>query len=442
MPATEELATFDRFRFDGFDDAPERFARLQPGLRCVPSGLPAIDEHRDIVFVPAAGMLESATGGLFDRTGAPLAAALHRHGERVLFGDRPTASTTAQLPDPSATIDCDVLCLGRGFHHFGHMLLEGLARAFAIAQMPEDTPLLWLGITQFPTSRSGRRLLQGLGVSPDRLLHLDQPVRLRRVFVPRPALVYAHEVHRDVANTYLAIAEELGAVTAPTTDQPLYLSRAGLQQNPDARRSEAALESWLEREGIAVLRPETLDLRDQIATVNRHRHVFGPRGTALRLTFFGQGPQQIVSFHDGFPPVSSLQNQLVTGKSETFVNVAQPGDVARWLRDHGYARHRFEPNGSAASNASTAGPAAGCSALDDHALAHRLTDDPWDLIGRLEMTTRCRQRGDWAAAAEHAAIAARLHPLDPEIRDLAATMQRKAGRWARVPRVVKRLLRR
>ena len=69
------------------------------------------------LFVPATGTLESATGGLFDATGAPLDAALHRHGDRILFGDRAWKGEPARLPAPTATIDRDVLCLGRGFHH-------------------------------------------------------------------------------------------------------------------------------------------------------------------------------------------------------------------------------------------------------------------------------------------------------------------------------------
>lgn len=456
------LAPFSRYRFDGFDDAPAEFARVQPRLAFETAGLPPIHEYRDALYVPLRGGPERPVGGLFGAGGEPIAAGLHCRGEDVHFGATPPP---AGLPRPARTIDAEVLYLGRAFPHFGHLVFEGLARAFAIAAVSGDTKLLFHGLLGYPARQHARLLLSGVGATPERMLYGNEPLRIRRLLVPEPGIVYARSVHRELAATYVAARERLGVADAPETEQPLYLSRAGLPRSQRRVLEEAAFEDWLRAQGFAVMRPELHGLREQIAAVHRHRHVFGFWGSALRLAFFSDRRKLVASLHDEFPRASSLQDALLTGNDAWLLRGcdadAGVGGDARWryvqslrvdevctaLAAAGFARATATPPPRASAAEiereaafvawARAAPAAAAdepaAAPSEAELRRGLAEDPWDFRARVLLAHRCRASGRHREAVEHAEVAALLNPHDAGALELLETARRDADRrgWLR-----------
>ncbi len=311
------------YRFHDLPEAAAQFAAVTGDVDVIPAGLPSIVEVHDALFVPLSADAQSSdagrTGGLFDRDGRPVEASLLRRGAEVLSGAR----LPSPPPEPEDVIDEPVLYLGTFNSHFGHLLLEGMARCWALREPGLPHRIVMHALPCFPPLGYHHTLFRGLGLLPERLHFLQRPTRLRTVFVPHPAYVYNRLVHADVRHTYTGVLERLGLAAGAETDQPLWLSRAALDQGYRRAVDEAAFERVLERGGFCILRPEQHELTEQLAVVHRHRNVFGFWGSAFRLAWFS--PRQKLTCHLGseFPWPSFMMDRAVTGAEAWFVRASE-----------------------------------------------------------------------------------------------------------------------
>lgn len=188
---------------------------------------------------------------------------------------------------PVEHVDEDVIYGGFVFTHFGHILLESLARLWASAPETSDTPICFQCRTdEIPAA--ARALF--------RLVGIEKAVRIvrhntsfRSVAVPAPAFVIRHRAHRLFKQMFLTMADRaLGKASFQVTEQPLYLSRTRLGSSQRTVSGEAAFEEALKRVGFHVVHPETLPIEEQIRLVNSHRYVVGPQGSAFHMLLFSR----------------------------------------------------------------------------------------------------------------------------------------------------------
>jgi hypothetical protein len=141
---------FSDYRFHDLPDAAARFATATAGIEWFPSGVPGIDEVHDALFVPlgtgAARSDENRVGGLFNRNGEPVAAAILRRGDDPVSGHL----APSPLPQPVETVDEPVLYLGAFSRHFGHLLLEGLSHAWALGEVGVPQRVVMHDAGRFP----------------------------------------------------------------------------------------------------------------------------------------------------------------------------------------------------------------------------------------------------------------------------------------------------
>jgi hypothetical protein len=121
------------------------------------------------------------------------------------------------------------------------------------------------------------------------------------------------------------MAEQAMIRSEPITDQPLYLSRAGLSLNRRTLEGEEWLERSLEREGFLIVRPETLPVAEQIALVNSHQWIVSPQGSACHTRLFSRICTNFVTVTSDFlNPNFMLCDSLCEGTSHYLNALAQP----------------------------------------------------------------------------------------------------------------------
>jgi capsular polysaccharide biosynthesis protein len=323
-PASRHLRPED-FTFYGFDDLQPALAETLAPLQ-IRSGAPAAVTVENAVYVPTVEVApHQFEGGLLTADGQPIPEALaqrrkSRWGSRVL-GELPPSVAL----DPERAIDEDVVYLGWYFDHFGHFLLESLARTWILPALDPALPVVFH--TQRRSTISGPTLdiLELLGVGRDRILTLDPQTRLRRVIVPEPLYEISHAAHERMPEPFRRIAAQLAPRDAPT-GQPLYLSRRLLSSRQRAIVGELAMEEVMRENGFLVVHPETMILADQLRLVNRHRDVFTSAGSAAYLPLFAERPSRLHLLTAGIPFQDYFLVPAVGGIDAHYANCFAGGD--------------------------------------------------------------------------------------------------------------------
>lgn len=196
--------------------------------------------------------------------------------------DRRSGEHGAAFPAEEIEIDAsaylpEAIYCGPLYHHFGHFLLESLARVWYASQRP-DLPLLWAGASIWATDpplRSWQReILDILGVTnPCSVATTARNVG--RLHIPDIGYRYDdwfHPQHADFLARYQG---------PPQSDSVrLWLSRSKLAK--DVRDFNARpLERRLESAGWHVVHPEQLSVRCQLDTLARASVIAGEEGSAF-----------------------------------------------------------------------------------------------------------------------------------------------------------------
>ncbi|MDO5613791.1 MAG: glycosyltransferase 61 family protein [Paracoccus sp. (in: a-proteobacteria)] len=212
--------------------------------------------------------------GVFDRFGRllPDTIADRNHGTYLY--------RAADLPPPAAIADApegEAIYAGVFFHHFGHFLIESMARLWYAKDRP-DLPVVWIGVDSWPhqpTIRQWQRdMLDILGIrNPLRVL--IAPERFKQLHVPGPGYRYADWCHPQQA-AFLAAYD--GPPQEP--GRRLWLSRNGVHNDVGLANSDI-VERRLADDGWIVARPETFPLREQLDMLSRAETIAGEEGSAF-----------------------------------------------------------------------------------------------------------------------------------------------------------------
>lgn len=261
------------------------------------ASLSVTSQQPELIEVPS-GIVESRNRsstrggkwvvGVYDRNGDPVSSSL-----RV----RDSQASPTQRPLCPADISKDPRCayyLGVDAAHFGHFLLETLCRAWAWPW--SDRPPRMIAVIQAaPLRRFARAFLRLIPGLANRVEIVSSTTRFATVLVPSPTFVIGTGAHYVFKELCSRIAERAGANNRPMTDQPVYLSRAGLGSTAKrAIMDEVELEEFLAGQGFRIVRPETLPVAEQVAVVNEHRWIVAPMGSACHTRLFALRPTNLL----------------------------------------------------------------------------------------------------------------------------------------------------
>jgi Glycosyltransferase 61 len=219
-------------------------------------------------------------------------------------------------------------------------LLEGLSRWWLLERLPEQVraELRVVLYNDTPLHSWQLELLEGLGVTSDRLLYLTEPMRFERMIVPSPA----YTLHRAAASAQGDTWESIGrAFDRGEGPARVYLSRSRWHHNR-LLIDEAAVERRFQAHGFTILHPQELTVAGQIAAVRHARLIAGSAGSGMYLSAFARrGARKLILSPRNF---TFRDDQLIShlrGEQIAYILCApEPGQEEKHPR---MADYRVEP---------------------------------------------------------------------------------------------------
>lgn len=183
------------------------------------------------------------------------------------------------------------LYLGQLNPHYGHFIVNTLARFWPMLEAGDHPPLLCHSYFGGHALLSGRSfvvdILDRLGLRLADLTVFDRPVRVRRLTVAAPALQEMASAHPLMAALGDAVGRaSLDGVPVDTETRPVYLSKARLVDYVQRIENEDEMADALSRAGVDIVYPETLSFDEQIRLLARRRTIVTSLGSALHTALF------------------------------------------------------------------------------------------------------------------------------------------------------------
>lgn len=193
---------------------------------------------------------------------------------------RGTAQVTVQPAMPQGRIDeltGTWLFLGPLFGHFGHFLVESIARIWAFGRLRDEIDGV-LFVPKFQNRPAQileqyRPFLEALGVR-GRMLNLEEPTRVERLHVPPQGfgmfqMIEGSPEFRDFVRAHA------GRDVEPQGHARIYISRSALPVQRGSILAETVLEEHLKEEGYVPFHPQKHSFLDQIAAYKAATHIVG-----------------------------------------------------------------------------------------------------------------------------------------------------------------------
>jgi capsular polysaccharide biosynthesis protein len=316
------------FWFHGFDDLRPELERSlrEVGIR---HGDPLAPVVENAVFVPPVELGERGhfEGALLTEDGQPIPTA-QAHRRFGAFGEQLIGSLREPVEiKPERVVDEEVVYLGWYIGHFGHFLLESLARVWILDRIDPTMRVVFHIQRERDLSGMTLRILDAFGVPRDRILELNEQTLLRRVIVPEALYEIAHAAHEGMALLFRRVAASVVA-GEDRSDQPVYLSRRLLPSTQREIVGEFEMEEVFRENGFLVAHPETMTLEDQIRLVNRHRDVFTSAGSAVYGTLFSLSPLRVHFLTAGIPILDYFLVPKAAGAEASYSNCFAGDDTS------------------------------------------------------------------------------------------------------------------
>ena len=206
-------------------------------------------------------------------------------------------------PEGAATLDGDHLYGGRVDPHFGHFLLETLARFWPLADESLGRRKVLLHGAEPPRDVMARswtaEIFAALGVTAEDLQWSATPARVAQVTVAEPAFQPQSHAYRVFGRLCRRLGEQLvGGRGLRPDPQPVYLSKTRLQSGIRRFANEPELVEELERQGVEIAYPERMSFADQVAIFHTRRAILGTTGSALHVSLFAPPGARIVALNE------------------------------------------------------------------------------------------------------------------------------------------------
>jgi capsular polysaccharide biosynthesis protein len=187
-----------------------------------------------------------------------------------------------EIPQKRAKIELDRAVFGGYLYdHYGHFLLESLARLWQPKEWPRE-PIVWIACWTDELSPWMVQALDILNLSPDRhVVSCDTgPFSVRELLVPDAGFEFGTFMHP-------LMAKRLSCVNTICDGSHVWLSRKALMPI-SGLDEEDKLENRMAREGWIILRPEEIDLETQVSLLSKAAHIAGLEGSAFHTLMFLQ----------------------------------------------------------------------------------------------------------------------------------------------------------
>ncbi|GJD92664.1 hypothetical protein BHAOGJBA_6220 [Methylobacterium hispanicum] len=240
---------------------------------------------------------EEGNWGLFDAQDAPVELAVERgFADMVPLRQIPESTTRYAAIEAQLPSDSEYIYGGRFVHHFGHFLIETLARFWPFTEgFRPDQRIVMHGDgdpDQWFALRHVRELFGALGLRRDAIVHADAPFRIDTILVTEPAFRPQAQGYPDFVRFCRQLGARLmeAAPPPPRLDRPVYLTKSGLAAGVARWQNEAELEAALQRRGFAIIHPQDLTLAEHLRLYASGATIYGVIGSAHHVSLFAPAP--------------------------------------------------------------------------------------------------------------------------------------------------------
>ncbi|WPY95565.1 glycosyltransferase family 61 protein [Limimaricola variabilis] len=212
---------------------------------------------------------------------------------------RGDSAVTLPPPPPSGPVETLAgrwLFLGPLFGHFGHFLVESIARLWALEGLRDEIDgVLFVPKFQHRVQQVAdtyRPFLAALGVDLP-MRSLERPTRVERLHVPVQGFGMFGMIE-GAAEFRRFMREHAGKAVAPAGAERIYISRSGLPVGRGSILGEARLEAWLADQGYSIFHPQQHDFTSQIAAYKAAREIVAVDCSPLHLlALVGDAEQKV-----------------------------------------------------------------------------------------------------------------------------------------------------
>ncbi|WP_269505359.1 glycosyltransferase family 61 protein [Burkholderia sp. IMCC1007] len=175
--------------------------------------------------------------------------------------------------------------IGNVHRHFGHVLLEGLTRLWALRHFSAD-PSIRFAIYEDEVKPFALKLLELAGVDLARIVTIPKAAIVEKLIVPSPSMRSHRWITAQQMDVWQTIAEKAASASRTAPTRKVYLSRKRIPDRP--LDNELEVEHFFVKQGFEVICPETIDLHEQIKTARESCILAGPVGSQMYLAAFQQ----------------------------------------------------------------------------------------------------------------------------------------------------------
>ncbi|TFZ58302.1 glycosyltransferase family 61 protein, partial [Methylorubrum sp. Q1] len=299
------------------DGALRPASKIWGGTKFVHSD-PSLSEVKNAFYVPWS---LQGPWGIFTSDGTPVVDAMVG---RLIYNIPLDVGITSD--DIEFVANDDVYIYGGFFNcHFGHFLVDTLPRYWSknlfdnnrlkIICHSEEPPKEWFD------NPFVARIMGSLGLSHEDFVVLDRPTKIKKLIVPRPALVGQTLIHPVYADMCRRISSVLcGGEKVEATNETVFYSRTKLRMGTLKIINDFDLEEEIRSLGARIVYPEELNFVDQINLMSGAAHIIGTTGSFLHLSAFCQEPRLI----------SALAHASGVASNFHLIDLAA-GNVARYM---------------------------------------------------------------------------------------------------------------
>lgn len=265
-------------------------------------------------------------------------------------GGYPIDSETIEKSDES------VIYLGRGFPHYGVVMIDLIRRLyFKYSEEGRNLKLCYCGVYSEPgTFGKGEQrsweLLNDMGINREDVIDVRTPIQFKMVYVPEPGFEYDKYYHKEFLIPYKYISDQVEA----KNEKKLYLSRRKMGNIKEA--GETIIEEFFSMNGYKVIYPDELSIFEQAEYLKGAEEIASVEGTiSHNILFCNPGTKQIViRKNTRLEPRHFLFNELMNSPV-TYIDCLfnfVPGfprhydigpfcmlfnsNIRRYAKDHGY----------------------------------------------------------------------------------------------------------
>lgn len=262
-------------------------------------------------MVVAVGDGSNAPGGVFRADGSFCELSRTR-----ISRDRLTETPGRPAPEGLEYLRGRYLFGGLARHHFGHFMLETLARLWALGAngQPYDG-LILLPMPDMDFAATLRRRVQGflqdLGCTmPIHLLRA--PVMVEHLDVPTQGFGHGDwTIGSPAFRDY--VRQRVDLTCPPSGPDKIYISRRKLKHDHQSLETERKIEKLMTRAGYRIVHPQRESLRNQCRLYRAAHTIVGGDGSAFHLVPFAMQPETrigLIARRDRPDVVESIAMQI------------------------------------------------------------------------------------------------------------------------------------